>query len=304
MLTIASLTRAELGARLARGGLALRTGQFNVRLQADVPAVADGLAQMYGAYPLLDDSAFIDFHLRMARPASLRRWFRPKVELLYDGEQVFKPLPLSQAFPMFEWGLNWCIANTAHRYLMIHAAVLERNGRAVILPAPPGSGKSTLCAALAHRGWRLLSDELTLLRLDSGLVTPSVRPVSLKNASIAVIRAYLDNPVLSPSVDDTAKGTVALLMPPAEAVARGEEPARPAWVVFPKYQAGSPSIMETLPKARTHMELAENSFNYSLLAVRGFDALAALTDSCGCYRYTYSLLDDAMAAFDRLAAQP
>jgi predicted ATPase len=31
----------------------------------------------------------------------------------------------------------------------------------VILPAPPGSGKSTLCAALVTRGWRLLSDELT-----------------------------------------------------------------------------------------------------------------------------------------------
>jgi len=30
------------------------------------------------------------------------------------------------------------------------------------MPAKPGVGKSTLCAALAHRGWRLLAELLVL----------------------------------------------------------------------------------------------------------------------------------------------
>jgi predicted ATPase len=33
--------------------------------------------------------------------------------------------------------------------------VVERDGHALILPAMPGSGKSTLTAALVQRGWRL-----------------------------------------------------------------------------------------------------------------------------------------------------
>jgi predicted ATPase len=46
---------------------------------------------------------------------------------------------------------------------MLHAAVVEKNGKALILPALPGSGKSTLSAALAMNGWRFLSDEFTMI---------------------------------------------------------------------------------------------------------------------------------------------
>jgi len=71
---------------------------------------------------------------------------------------------------------------------MLHAAVLEKNGRAVVLPGDPGAGKSTLTAALMLSGWRLLSDEITLVDRDDGLLVGLARPVSLKNASIDVIQ--------------------------------------------------------------------------------------------------------------------
>ena len=59
----------------------------------------------------------------------------------------------------------------AHQYLIIHAAVVEKNGLAAILPAPPGSGKGTLTAGSVLSGWRLLSDELTLIDRLSGRST-------------------------------------------------------------------------------------------------------------------------------------
>lgn len=307
MLTVAQLTRAELGARMARDGIVLQTGGFLLHLHSTVPAVADGIALMYRDYPLHAPGAFAHFHLTLHRPASLRRWFRPQVHMRFDGEALFKPLPVGQAFPMLEWGLNWCVANRAHRYLMIHAAVLERGGRAVILPAPPGSGKSTLCAALAYRGWRLLSDELTLVRPEDGLIVPVPRPVSLKNASIDVMRDYLRgsaDAVFTAPIDTALKGMVAHLRAPPDAVARSAECARPAWIVFPRYQAGAPSTLEPVPQATAHMDLAKNAFNYSLLGARGFDMLADVISQVRSYRYTYSSLDEAMAVFDQLAAQP
>lgn len=304
MLTVDTLSRTELGVRMAGAGIALQTGAFTVHLQSPIATVADGIHLLYGRYPLLDPAGFSDFHLRLQPAGGVRRWIRPQVDLLYDGMTVFKPLPLAQAFPMFEWGLNWCVAQRAHQYLIIHAAVLERGGRAVILPAPPGSGKSTLCAALAHRGWRLLSDEMALIRLDDGMVLPQPRPVSLKNASIDVMRGYLDQPVFSPPVADTGKGTVAHLLAPADSVARSAEMARPAWVIFPKYKAGAPSALEPMAKAQAFMRVAENAFNYSVQAARGFDALARVIGSVSCYRYTYSVLDEAMDVFSQLAEQP
>ena len=72
------------------------------------------------------------------------------------------------------------------RYLIIHAAVVERNGFALLLPAPPGSGKSTLCAGLIHHGWRLLSDELALIDPETATLQAIPRPVSLKLSLIHI----------------------------------------------------------------------------------------------------------------------
>lgn len=301
MLTVSSLAPAALHARLAGQGLRLRTGRFTVRLQADLPSVTAGVGLLYGDYPLLQDEDFAEFHLKLVRPLSARRWLRPQIRLHCDGYEMFQPMPLQHAFPMFEWGFNWCVSSRAHRYLIVHAAVLERGGRAVILPAPPGSGKSTLTAALAGRGgWRLLSDELTLLELDSGLVVPNPRPISLKNASIDVVRGYLPDAVLSTPVHDTVKGTVAHLRAPGDAVQRAGETAQPAWIVFPHYQAGAATTLEALPRAATFMELAGNSFNYSLLGAAGFQALGRLIDGCSGFRFRYSALDEALDTFARL----
>ena len=301
MLTVSSLTRAELGKRMAGRGLRLQTGAFITQVQSPIAAVADGIALLYADYPLRDDAQFADFHVALARPRGLRRWFRPQVRFEYDGGSMFRPLPLSQAFPMFEWGLNWCVSSRAHSYLVIHAAVVEKNGRAAILPAPPGSGKSTLCAALVHHGWRLLSDELAMIRLSDGLVEPLPRPVSLKNASIGIIRDYIGGAVFSPPVHDTVKGTVAHLKAPAASIVRAAEPARPAWVIFPKYEAGAAPLLAPLGRAGAFVQLAANSFNYTVLGQSGFDALGGIIDQAACYSFHYSALDDALATFAQLA---
>jgi HprK-related kinase A len=300
MLTVSALTRAELGARLARPGLRLQTGGFVTCIGSAIPAVADGIALLYADYPLLEPGTFADFHVGFARSGGLRRWFRPQVNFDYDGTTPFEPLPAGHAFPLFEWSMNYCVSTRAHGYLLLHAAVIERNGVAAILPAPPGSGKSTLCAALVSRGWRLLSDELTLVRLDTGEIEPLPRPVSLKNASIGLMRAYAPQAVFSRPVSDTAKGTVAHMKAPADSVRRAAERARPAWIIFPRYAAGAAPQLVPMAPARAFMQVAENAFNYSLLAAAGFEALSRLVDASACYQFTYSVLDDAIDVFDRL----
>ena len=196
---------------------------------------------MYGEFSIKEPGEFADFHIKMAQGKGLRRWIRPQVNFHFDGIPSFKPLPENQAFPMMEWGLNWCISSHCHQFLIIHAAVVEKNGKTVIMPAPPGSGKSTLCAGLVHRGWRLLSDELTLIDMKTGLIQPMARPINLKNQSIDVIRKFQPDVVMTRPVSDTIKGTVALLRPPAESIRRISEPGIPAWIVFPRYQLDAPA---------------------------------------------------------------
>ena len=299
-MNVSNLSRRELHKRLTGPGLFLRTASFVSRIQSPIRGVLDGLALLYADFPLVDDGDYADFHIRIAPPANLRRWVHPQVLFLLDESSPFKPLPFDQASALFEWGLNHCVSSYCHQYLIIHAAVVERQGRAMIFPAPPGSGKSTLCAGLVNRGWRLLSDELTLIRLLDGEVDPFPRPVSLKNDSIHVIRRFAPGAVMGPIVRDTSKGTVAHLKPPADSVARANEAATPAWVIFPQYKPGESAQLIPMPKARAFMRVAENTFNYSLIGARGFNALAGLIDSSDCFEFSYGELEEAIALFSVL----
>ena len=226
-MKVADLGAAQLRSRLRRGELILDIRPFAARVHSPIDSVAGGLARLYGDFRVLPPGSFADFHVALAPPRGLRRWVRPQVMFSFDGFAPFKPLPRDQAFPMFEWGLNWCIANHAHGFLVIHAAVIERGGRAMVLPAPPGSGKSTLCAGLVSRGWRLLSDELCLLDPRSGLVHALARPVNLKNQSVEVIRRFAPEARFGRSIAGTAKGTLSLMRPPSDAVSRAGEAVRP-----------------------------------------------------------------------------
>jgi hypothetical protein len=273
-------------------------------VQTSLAAAAEGIGLMYADYPLAEDDEFTDFPIRLALPGGFRRWLKPQVLFEFDGSRTFKPLPADQAFPMLEWGLNWCVSSHAHSYLIIHAAVLEKHGHAAILPAPPGSGKSTLCAALTRHGWRLLSDELALIRISDGSIVPLPRPVSLKNASIDIMQSHAPDAIFSRKVSDTMKGTVAHMRAPMDSVFRADEYARPGWVIFPRYEAGAATSLTSVSKARAFMRVADNAFNYSLLGERGFASLAGLIDASHCHDFIYSKLDEALDVFDNLRRPP
>lgn len=299
-MKLAELHEDELRHRLRGAGLLLHTAQWRIRIQSPLPSIAQGLALLYADFEVSEADTYADFQIRVAPPANLRRWIKPQVVFYADGHPPFKPLPLNQAFPMLEWGLNWCISDHCHDHLMIHAAVVEKGGQAMILPGQPGAGKSTLTAALICRGWRLLSDELTLIRLSDRRITPLPRPVSLKNRSIEIIRAFAPEGVLSPPVHDTLKGTVAHLRPPGPSVARALECASGALVVFPLWQDQAPLSLTPVCRATAFVRLADNGFNYGPLGETAFDALADLMDGCTCHDLRYSRLEDALPALEAL----
>lgn len=299
-MKVAELGLDGLRMALAGCGLNLVTGGLTTRIRTRIPGVAESLEQLYGAFPVAPDDAFADFHCALRAPRSVRRWYRPQVLFLADGRSVFKPLAYHQAFPMLEWGMNWCIGTQVRHQLVLHAASLEWGGRAVIMPAPPMSGKSTLCAALAHSGWRLLTDESTLVDLSGGDVSGPARPVSLKNASIDVIQSFASAARLSAPCEDTLKGTVAHMRPTDDSVHRAGEPAKPAWVVFPRFEPGASTRLTRKPAGEAFLQVAANSFNYPALGRMGFHALADLMEQVETYEFVYSRLEEAIEVFNGL----
>ena len=300
-MKLADLSDTTLAQRLNHTGLRLRTGPFVFSIRSPLSEIRAGLRLLHAHTPITDEDEFVDFHLAINAGKHLRRWLRPQACFEVDGVEPFKPLPRAQALPMLEWGMNWCITAYGHHQLVIHAAAVEKHGRAAILPAPPGSGKSTLCAALVSRGWRLLSDELTLVNLGSGRIHALARPVNLKNASIQIMRDYAPNTQFSPVVNDTAKGSVSLMQAPASSIARAHEMAQPVWIVLPRYVAGASAQLTPMSQGEAFLSLADNAMNYHILGEHGFHTVGTLTDRCAAYRFEYGALDDAIATFDALS---
>jgi HprK-related kinase A len=303
-LIFSDLGPEQLRNRLGEGGLLLHIDPLVVRVQSSIPAVVSALAFQYACHEVLEGrESFADFHIGIESPRGVRRWLKPQVAFSFDGEYPFKPLPVSQAYPVFEWGLNWCIANHYHRFVMVHAAVLERDGLAVVMPGEPGAGKSTLSAALASRGWRLFSDEMALLEPESNRLTPIPRPVCLKNESIDVIRRFAPDAAIGEAFRDTRKGDVAHMRAPEDAVRRATESAAARWVIFPRYCAGADLEVTPVSKPQAVLRLADQCFNYSQLGAEAFHTLCSVVDASDCSSLSYSRLSDAIEFFDQLSSR-
>jgi HprK-related kinase A len=295
---LSELNISDFRRRLHGGGIVIETGPFTLCLVIRLPELADGIRLLYGDFQLGNEER-LDFRLLVRprwTPLSLGRF----AEVSIDGRRVFLPFPRSAAMPNIEWALNWWIYNYAHHFLMFHAGVVATGDDALLLSGEPGSGKSTLCAALAEDGWRLLSDELALLEPDGLTLRATARPIALKNESIDLIQGRTPTSLLGPLAPDTHKGTIAHLKPPAASVADVAAPATPRWLVFPKFDAQAQTCLNPLPKSRAFMELAENAFNYRIKGHAGFQQLASLIDSCECYSLPFSSLDDALSQIDGL----
>ncbi len=304
-MLLRELSRTEVAARLKGDGVRVRMGPFVLRLRTPLPELIEPIHLLYHHYRVEPPDAFADFDISVA-PHSLRqRLFKKYVEFRLENKKQFNAFERRIALPMLEWIVNWCVFTRPHQHLILHSAVVERNGHAVILPGQPGAGKSTLCAALNLRGWRLLSDEVAMMRAPDIQLIPVPRPIGLKEGSIDVIRQFEPSAVLGPSTPGTRKGTVAHIQVDAMSLQRAGETARPRLIVFPSWRKDAAVELKPFSKARALYRIASDAFNFSILGSTGFETLSNLVDACDCYTLTYGQLDDAIATLnDRIAMAP
>jgi len=105
--------------------------------------------------------------------------------LLNDGREiVFAPESDETAadIPIFILGTVFGILLHQREQIVLHASAVRVNGRAVLFCGVSGAGKSTLAAALAQRGYSLVTDDFCTLSINgagSPLVYPDGRQLKL-----------------------------------------------------------------------------------------------------------------------------
>jgi hypothetical protein len=78
------------------------------------------------------------------------------------------------------------IAARIQSHILVHAAVAERNGRAILIAGDSHHGKTSLALGLLRRGFRLLSDELAAIDRTDGSVHPFPRALRAWPRSLAL----------------------------------------------------------------------------------------------------------------------
>lgn len=300
-MKIAELSSLEIYRLMRKKGLSFQTGPFVFRVLSNSPSLAALIQNLYADYPLRGKRDFADFELQVVKNRRLRD-LKSYASVWFDEKRIYPKFLETSIFPFVEWGLNFCVATNAHQYLILHSGTLEKNGQVLLLPAWPGSGKSTLSAALSQRGWRLLSDEFGLVRPSDLMIIPFPRLLPLKNQSIAVMRRFAPEAIFGPEYPGTPKGTVCHLRPPSESIDRADEPARARWIVFPRFKAGSAMHLNQIGSIEAFVTLSGHAFNYELIGLRGFKTLSSLIDACDCYTFEYGGdLEQAVAQLNALA---
>jgi HprK-related kinase A len=250
--------------------LMVRVGPVGFRIGSAWGGPLSQARALYAGYPAPDVP---DLTVRLEPERPWRRWLRPSVAIAGDyWLPEAAPLPLSQGLLAAEMGMNLQVALGWRRHLLLHCSAVERDGRVLLMTGESGSGKSTLATLLALAGWRFLGDEFALVGLADGRIHPFPRPASLKNAAIEAVRAA--GGTVGPEIAGTPKGRIGYWRPPGQAIARMDEPAPPALLLFPRY--GAEEAVRPVPPSELFVRLTQASTNYVAIGETGFAALTRL----------------------------
>jgi hypothetical protein len=175
-------------------------------------------------------------------------------------------------------------------WLALHASVPAIRGRGIALCGEAGSGKSTTAAALALRGWPILSEDICALAEVEGTsyVLPGYPRVCLWPDSVNLL---FQSPEALPLI--VPKGWEKRYLPLDGARARFAEQAVPLAAIFlltlDREADRAPSI-EPLSKRHAVLQLVRNTYMNWLLdrwqRASEFDAIVNLVSRVPCYRVT------------------
>lgn len=159
--------------------------------------------------------------------------------------------------------------------LFVHAGVVAKAGRAIVLPGLSRAGKSTLVLALLRAGAQLLSDELLAYDPATARLLPFARAVKVRDECVGYF----------PSVagEFVGAGEGRFLPLPALGPQGVATSARAGVLAAPQWAATGDGTPRVITAGEGLLHLARSTLNFGSQRERSIDHLAALAGASACF---------------------
>ena len=201
----------------------------------------------------------------------------------------------------FVKSMIWQSAVKRYDFLFyLHAGVVGTGERCILFPAAAGSGKSSLTAAMTHRGYRYYSDEVALVQRQTFHVPPMPLAICVKDSGWEVMSKYFPN-IANLFAHRRGDGKLVRYVPPPEDAA-SHQPAPVSHIVFPRYAKDGSTHLKPLRRAEALGRLMGECLALGQRLDR--ENVARIVNwmaGIDCYSLEFSSLDDAVELIAQVA---
>jgi hypothetical protein len=199
-------------------------------------------------------------------------------DLFFGRRTVGAAAPETFVVDQVLWEVNGRAIARVNGKLALHAGAVSFAGNAVLLPAPPDFGKTTLTGGLVRAGFHYLSDEVALIDLVKALVHPYPRALWMDRSSVEAILGTED-PILR-----STEGPHWHLQPGDLRPGPIGEPCPVRYVVSPRYEKGAETTLSPMSRAEAVALFVDQSFNFARFGARGLKLLGRVVEGAECFR--------------------
>lgn len=189
-------------------------------------------------------------------------------------------VPREEVFPIIEESL-WDLLIEYRDEVLLHSAVVVKEGSALLLPGLSKSGKTSLSVSLLKRGFHFYSDELAPITYDLR-VKPCPLPMKIRE------RVLSELPPLTPELrlwplPFWVSGQKVFYALPTGGKPSFEEGVPIRLIVFPLVRLGLPLEEEEVTPGAGGMNLLLHMINREALGEEGFEMVVNLVREVPCY---------------------
>ncbi len=229
------------------------------------------------------------------------------VQIRINSRIRYRHVPINELGPFLEWIINSLVVRASwgqDRYCLIHAAVVVKGRKGILISGMSGSGKSSLSLALLYRhGYQYLTDEIACWDTKTKKIVAYPKAIMLKERGF--LRFQQTYPQLHTHMWDSKRFSqkVCFFMPTQKASSRVRKTANINLVIFPRYRERENLRISSLPKAQALLSLQKERFDSIGFGQGDFDTLSGLLSGTSVSRILYHNVFEAADMIDNLVEQ-